>query len=220
MKKLLIVLLFPILLNAQEEVESQIINPNGNWYFGAEIGNNTITSFTQGESNKSFQGGLLAEYYTGRHWSLSGRIKYFETGVSFYEAERRSSSVIFNLDFKGFSGQFKGAVISIPIDLKWEYRIFKNLRGNFKIGYAYNLETKSNYKFSENLKTDYYKSFSSINTGLGLNYFINKKSAIYIDFENYSFGGAKGNNQGFFWTTYYYTENNIINIGFKYNFKK
>ena len=56
------------------------------WFFGAELGLNTITSFNLGEPNKSFQGGILAEYYMGNHWSLTGKIKYFETGVSFFKA--------------------------------------------------------------------------------------------------------------------------------------
>ncbi|MCL9771056.1 hypothetical protein NAT47_11580 [Flavobacterium sp. HXWNR69] len=28
----------------------------------------------------------MAEYYMGNHWSLTGKIKYFETGVSFFKA--------------------------------------------------------------------------------------------------------------------------------------
>ena len=76
-----IFIFIPLLINTQETAETVIVNPKGNWHFGGEMGSNTMTSFNLGESNKSFQGGVVAEYYTGRHWSVSGRIKYFETGV-------------------------------------------------------------------------------------------------------------------------------------------
>lgn len=56
-------------------------NSKGKWYFGAEFGLNTITSLTNHEN--SIQGGILAEYYFSNRWSLSGRIKYFKTGVSY-----------------------------------------------------------------------------------------------------------------------------------------
>jgi len=46
----------------------------------------------------------MAEYYFANSWSLFGRIKYFKTGLSF------SSSSSF--------GQFNGAVISIPLNVK------------------------------------------------------------------------------------------------------
>jgi hypothetical protein len=76
MKKVfLLSVLFPIISLSQHKKD---------WFFGAEIGNNTINSFQLGDPNKSFQGGIIAEYYTGESWSLIGRIKYFKTGVSFY----------------------------------------------------------------------------------------------------------------------------------------
>lgn len=78
--------LFLVLLTTKTtfaQTVNETINPKDNLYIGTEIGLNTITSFSQGEQNHSFQAGVLAEYYTGRHWSFSARIKYFETGVSF-----------------------------------------------------------------------------------------------------------------------------------------
>lgn len=54
------------------------------------------------------------EYYTGRHWSLSARIKYFKTGV----VNKVNSSI----------GIFNGAVISMPLNIKWE------LNGNIEFG--------------------------------------------------------------------------------------
>ena len=44
-----------------------------------------------------------------------GRIKYFKTGVSF---DRAPYDISINT--------FEGAVVSIPVDLKWEFLIYKN----------------------------------------------------------------------------------------------
>lgn len=209
----------PFLINAQETAETAIFNPKGNWYFGAEMGLNTISSFKLGESNKSLQGGVLAEYYTGRHWSLGGRIKYFETGVSFYKPDTHSGSWL-DLGNDAYYGFFKGAVISIPVTLKWEFRIFKNFSGSLKLGYAHSFETKSTYtNYSENLKTDYPKNYGSSNSGLGFNYLMNNKTAIYVDFETY-FGGRKAKIPAIIFDNDQHVMNNLINIGLKHNFKK
>jgi Outer membrane protein beta-barrel domain len=219
-KKLLLLGLIPFLTYAQETAKPEIINPKGNWYFGAEMGLNTITSFDLGEPNKSFQGGVLAEYYTGRHWSLSGRIKYFETGVSFYRPNTHTGGW-FDLGHDSSLGTFSGAVIAIPLDIKWEFRMHENFRGYLKTGLVYNYETQSNYNFSENVSTNHAKDFGSFNTGIGFSYFLNKKMAVYVDLESYSFGGQKASYQNLvLWDTVYYTENSHLNFGIKYNFKK
>jgi Outer membrane protein beta-barrel domain len=219
MKTIILIVFIPFLICAQEITKPEIINPKGNWYFGAEIGLNTITSFNLGEHNKSFQGGVLAEYYTGRHWSLCGRIKYFETGVSFYRPNTHSGSW-FDLGHDESFGTFKGAVITIPIDIKWEFRVHKNLGASLKMGYTYNFETKSNYSnYSNNSQIDYPKKYHGFNAGYGLNYFLSKKIAVYIDVEFYS-GDSKGYSDGFFGKTAYLVENHLTNVGIKYNFKK
>jgi hypothetical protein len=217
MKNIFLLLLVPFSLLAQTNKE--IINPKGNWYFGAELGTNKITSYSLGENDTSFQGGILAEYYTGRHWSVTGRIKYFETGVSFYQPNTHSGSW-FDLGQDESFGSFDGAVISIPIDVKWEFRIYKNLGASIKLGYAYTIETKSDYSnYSKNILTDYPKQYFSFNAGYGFNYFINKKMAIYLDVESYD-GESKGQVESFFGNRYYNTENTIASFGIKYNFKK
>lgn len=182
------------------------INPKSNLYLGAEIGTNTITTFSNNEPSKSIQVGLVIEYYFTEQWSVLGRVKNFETGVSFAN----------NNNF----GKFEGAIISIPLNIKWEFRIYKNLKANLKIGGAYNFETKSNYYFSSNLETNNSKTFVNFNPGFGFNYFLSEKTAIYFDIETYKFGGYKGNSQSQILSKNYYTENNLINLGIKYTFKK
>ncbi len=198
-----------------------IINPKGKWYFGIEIGYNKVSSFMDSNSKKYFplQAGIGAEYYFSRHWSLSSRIKYYETGVSFYKPGYSSSGGFLNLDSDPYYGTFNGAVVSIPIDIKWEFRIYKNLGGIIKIGPNYNFETKSKYyNYSPNLTTDYPKQYAGINSGYGLNYFLNKKLALYLDFEYFT-GASKGYSDSFIGENHYFTNNTFTNFGIKYNFK-
>jgi hypothetical protein len=211
-------------LNTSAQLPSKdIVNPKGQWYFGAEIGSNRIASLNLGESRQTFQGGILAEYYFARHWSLSGKIKYFETGVSYFERAIKSSG-----SFAGFfgssgrpsySGNFSGAQIAIPLCIKWEFRFRKNFAGSLKIGYNQIFETEGNgtYKSDDkilNLEND--KIYGGTVLGLGFNYFLNQNLAIYIDFEGYTGGSVKGYGQ----RKSYTTENSLTNFGVKYNFKK
>ncbi len=210
-------ILLPNTITAQ--ANSELINPKGKWFFGLEIGSNKINSLSLGEPKKSLQAGLLAEYYFARHWSLSGRIKYFETGVSFYKPNTHSGSW-FDLGSDASFGVFNGAVVTTPLNIKWEFRIYKNLGASLKMGGAYTLETKSNYSdYSNNLSTDYSKQYTSFNAGYGFNYFVNKKTAVYLDVEAY-LGESKGHSEGFFGNIHYNTENILVNFGVKHNFKK
>jgi outer membrane autotransporter protein len=149
------------------------------------------------------QGGLTAEYYFAKQWSALGRVKYFKTGVSFTSDESY--------------GVFEGAVVSIPLDVKWEFTIFKNLRGNLKLGAAYNYELQSDYNFPSEMKTDYSKSFFSMNLGAGISYFVSPKMAFYVDLEAYRLGGYKGHRSTIMGNNYY-TDNIHFNLGIKYNF--
>lgn len=44
MKKILLLLVMPFFMYSQSKTE--LINPKGKWYFGAEIGLNQVTSFS------------------------------------------------------------------------------------------------------------------------------------------------------------------------------
>ncbi len=203
------------LFSAQEK---EVVNPKGKWYFGAEIGKNTISSFELGESNTSFQAGVLAEYYFARHWSLIGRIKYFETGVSFYKPNTHSGSW-FDLGTDGSYGSFNGAVITIPVNVKWEFRLHINLGASLKLGYTFAMEVKSEYGDYLNNKPSFQKNYGGLNSGIGLNYFINDKMAVYIDNEFYIGNISKGREDGFFGPHHHFPTNRLINFGFKYQIR-
>lgn len=211
-----LLMIFSITIYGQEK---EIINPKGNWYFGAEIGSNKISSLTLGEDNTSFQGGLLVEYYFAKNWSLSGRVKYYETGVSFFKKDTRSGGW-FDLGSEASYGIFNGSVISIPVNIKWKFRIFKNFSGNLKFGIGYNIELESEYRdFSSNNRTDYSKDYGSTNIGYGFNYFIHKNIAVFIDIETFE-GVSRGFSEGFLGDKNYNIKNNLINLGVKFNFNK
>lgn len=213
---LAVLCLLPSVLFAQA---TEIINPKDKWYFGAEIGPNIVGSYSLGESNKSFQGGILAEYYFARHWSVAGLIKYYQTGVSFYRPDTHTGSW-FDLGSDEYYGKFDGAVLTLPVAIKWEFRVYRNLAASMKLGAAFNYEVKSNYGlYTESAKTDYPRSYLSFNAGYGVNYFINKNFAAFLDVESF-IGQSKGSYGTLLGPNYYNTENVLINFGVKYTFDK
>lgn len=200
MKKLLFILLLPFLTNAQETTKSEIINPKGNWYFGVEMGLNTIAD---DEHSQSLQGGVMSEYYVTKYCSVLGKIKYHKTGLSV-----GSNS----------SQKFEGAVLTVPVNLKLEWKIYGNCRGNVRFGLDLNQEIESNYQNPTSLKTDLPKLYLDGNFAIGLSYFISRKTAIYFDAEVKGFGRERGKTAG--WLRPNSTDNSFLNFGIKYNLKK
>ena len=217
--KIILIGLFCLLTNLIFAQGVEIINPKNKWYYGAEIGSNTIKSYSFGESSRSFQAGVLAEYYFARHWSLSARIKYYKTGVSFNRADSHSGGW-FDLGSDEYFGNFDGAVLTVPVAIKWEFRVYKNLAASIKLGAGYNSEVKSHYgAYSEFDKPTLSRTYVSGNAGYGVNYFLNKNWAVYVDVEGF-LGQGKGSYGTILGTMYYNTENVLVNFGVKYSFGK
>jgi hypothetical protein len=202
--KILIILVLSLLSNKINSQTTEIINPKGKWFFGAEIGLNTITSIQPNNTN-SIQGGILAEYYFAKYLAISGRIKYFKTGVS--------------NKYDSAKGLFEGEVISIPLNIKWEYNIANNLSVNIKLGIALNQEVKSNYYYPSIQSTNYSTFYGTFNPGIGFNYFISKNTAIYMNYEVFVLGNDRDDGD---WLQIVPNSpnNNLLNIGIKYSFRK
>ena len=213
MKKIIVLVMFPIWLMGQAKGVQQIVNPDGKWYFGAELGANDIRSYSYVVGKTSLQGGLSAEYYTGRHWSLSLRVKYFDTGISYLKYD----NYLINSDGNRIQ-RFDGSVICYPLNVKWEFRIMKNLCGFLKTGIAYNQEVRRNYDFGED-RTDYRQTYYNYNNGMGFTYFISEHMAASIEVENYQLGGNKGND-GWLFVPVANMNNTLYNMGFKYHFNE
>jgi Outer membrane protein beta-barrel domain len=212
---LIIILLCPAghkVLSQSNEIKGNSKAHNSQWhcYFGVEGGLNQISTLRFGEKSKYAQFGALAEFYLTRNLAICARIKYFDTGVSF---SQKALSGWFGYD--AHSGIFRGKVISFPVNLKREYKISSKIRGYFKFGWARNREIKSDYEFTPNLRTDYSKLYINFNIGMGFSYFIHTNLAIYLDLENYYFGGAKGHSSGLIFSNNYYVGNNQISLGVK-----
>jgi hypothetical protein len=203
-KKILLILVLSLISNEIYSQTKEIINPKGKWFFGTEIGLNAMTSVHPSRMT-SLQGGFLTEYYFAKHWAVNGRIKYFETGLN-----NKNDSAY---------GFFEGAVISVPLNIIWEYRIFKNFSGNLKLGVALNQEVKSNYYYPPNEKTDYSKFYRTFNPGIGFNYFISKNTAVYMNYEVFVLGNDR-DDADWFDIVPNSPNNNLFNIGIKHDFKK
>jgi len=205
MKNLLILTITLLFSTSIFSQTSEKASQKGKWFFGVELGLNTITSIHPEQPN-SLQGGVLAEYYFAKQWSLNARIKYLKTGVSHQNETIRAI--------------FEGAIVSIPLNIKWEYRITPKLNGNLKLGMALNQEVKSEYDYPEHAPTDYDTFYTCINPGLGLNYFISPNTAIYVNYEVYVLGNDRGDSN-FNWIRIIPNspENNLINVGIKHCFK-
>jgi hypothetical protein len=206
-------LFYSMFVSAQD---STVVNLKGKWFFGGELGRNTIRSYELGESANSFQAGLLAEYYFSKQWSVVGRIKYFKIGASF----NINDFIIFPNKTRYNFGRFNGESLTIPVNLKWEFKIYRNFRGYLKFGSGISIETKSEYKdyvpeITENFKSYYF----NLNLGYGLTYFVNKNSALYLDAEVFA-GGSKGKQDGLFifGDGSKVLVNEMINLGYKRNF--
>ena len=208
---------------ALSQTKIKLINPKGKWYFGAEVGLNKITSFSYGEANNSMSFGGIVEYYFGKHWSVQGKVKYIKTGVSFINqpdngwdfgwiktTQDVASSPVYN--------RFDGKAIVIPIDIKWEYRIHKNLHGIVKIGPSLTIETESNYAYGNVDYSTFSKTFVTMNSGFGFNYYISKRYGVGVEFENYFLGDSKGTTSGFLWNKTHYATNSLFNLQLKYHF--
>ena len=217
--KQILIFISALLCTSVYSQDENFVDPKGKWYFGVETGANIIKDYSVDKTEVSLQGGFLAEYYFAKQWSLSGKIKYFKTGLAFYSPDTHSGSW-FDLGHDEFYGTFRGAVISIPVFIKWEFRVYQNLKANLKAGAAYNFETQSRYDYSANLEPNYPTSYPTAISGLGLNYFVDEKLAVYFDYEVYLNGPKKGNMQTIIFDDGYRTKNMLVNFGVKYNFKK
>ena len=211
----IISLLICILIASNSNAQTKNINPKGKWFFGAEIGNNVVIPTTNKTTPKNhLQGGVLAEYYFARHWSLSAKIKFYKIATSFYQ--QGSSGWIFSSST--YSGTFNGKVLSAPISVKWEFRIFKNLGGSLKMGTTFNKEFDSIYEnYTSNLNPEEYPTeYLGFLSGMWLNYFLDANSAIYFDYNLLS-GAKKGEVSTFLGDGLIINSNLIISIGYKIN---
>jgi Outer membrane protein beta-barrel domain len=201
----------------------EIINPAKKFYVGAEIGlDNKQQNVSKGLSLPSYvtssagvQFGVSAELYFARHWSISTKLKYYQTqlyyGDYYYDIDPETNR---QTNGKYSYTMAKAHVLSMPFNLKWEFRVADNLAASLKLGFVYNIEISSSY----DPEPKYIASSSSYSTGLyglGVNYFLNKKWAVYADYESIP-GPSKGKTTDFF-SSSYHANNTHLSLGVKYS---
>ena len=188
-------ILFFLFLTSSITISAQIsdvVNPTKKWFLGIEVGTNEILS----TKAKSSQIGIFGEFYFHKNWSFTGRIKYFKSGVTDYELK------------------FSGEVISFPLNIKWEFKVIENFRVNLSVGMAINKETKSNYLYSQNRDAGFSTVYRTLNTGVGITYFISKKIGIYFNIESYIWGNHRSVLES--WMFPNSPENKLHNFGIKF----
>jgi len=210
-KNILVTCLFIALPSSMHSQIDSIFDPSKKWFFGAEMGVTKIDSYSHNEPTTSFQGGLYSEYYFTKKWSVTARLKYFKIG------ESHGGASILPILSESYH-RFDGEVISMPLNIKFEYKIIKNFRGNVKIGIAFNQETISKYQYPIDKSTNYATFFIDYNIGFGFSYFLTTYTAIYIDFEAKGLGKDRDDSSTFI--VPHSTDNSFVNIGIKHNFKR
>jgi Outer membrane protein beta-barrel domain len=181
------------------------VNTEGKLFFGASIGLNKIEPGSETEPYLFFQGGLLAEYYVIRQLSMEAQVKYYKIGLRFTKNDQ--------------DGKFDGEVLSIPLNLKYEFSLYRNLKANLKMGMAYNIETKSKYDYPEYYDTNYSTNYLNLMMGAGFNYFVSEKLGVFANAETI-IGGTKGYDDAFFFYFPEYINNTLYSVGVKYSFHK
>lgn len=69
-------------------------------------------------------------------------------------------------------------------------------------------------------KTNYASLYGTFNPGFGFNYYVNKKTSIYMNYEVYILGNDHYENDGDMNFVPNSPNNNLFNIGIKHNFGK
>jgi len=172
-------------------------NPTKKWFVGTEIGYNSVLLNTK-NYKKSFEYGAFVEYYYLKNFSVTIRVKSYKKGYNESPLYKTTQSDI----------------LSIPINLKWEFKLIHQLKVTASLGLAF--VTEKNYKYEEDseYKDKIENTDTTLNSGMGINYFLSKKIGIFIYFENYlNFWKNKGKTKPLFLYNKNYSH---LNFGIKY----
>ena len=186
-------------------------------YINAELGLNQINSYYSTPNDKDilFQAGLGTEFYFLKQLSIVARLKYYSTRVTFFVPDTHSG-IIFDFGHDKYSGKFKGEVLSVPLNLKWELELSPKCNFHSMIGMAFTKEIKSEYtSYTKNISTQNPSTYNAFNCGLGVSYKLSSRIQTYVNYEIY-IGQIKGYSETFWTTENYKTKNALMNFGLKY----
>ncbi|WP_299161388.1 hypothetical protein [uncultured Tenacibaculum sp.] len=165
--------------------------------------------------------GVGFEYYLSKKSSLSLRVKYLHTGIEYLKVKSSAGFASF-FNFTGKKFLYKGQIISIPFNYKFENHFFiKKMKYFFSIGPALNFTLKNQFLITENLTPNHNNNiYVNLNLGLGFMYKLNKRTDLLISGETSLFGGAKTHESiGFIFNSKLTPDASAINFGVRYRLK-
>ncbi|WP_272150048.1 outer membrane beta-barrel protein [Tenacibaculum aiptasiae] len=176
----------------------------------------------QNLTNKTYiHFGIGAEYFLSKKSSLSLRIKYLNTGIEYHKAKISAGFAgFFGSPEKAFS--YKGKIITIPFNYKFENRFFfKNIKYFLNTGVALNFTVEDRFLIAKNITPNYNnKTYFNFNLGAGFIYKLNNKIHLSISKEISLLGGAKTQESvGFIFPQKLSPYTSILNIGLRYRLK-
>ena len=119
--------------------------------------------------------------------SLDEALKFYEGQVVVQQAYSSGTKANFvsggSPDTPAYNGSINASIFTLPVALKYEFRIMGNFAANLKLGMALAKDMSITYKgdthFNRPQPNWYFTNFF----GLGLNFFIDERSVFYLDYE-------------------------------------
>ena len=183
------------------------------WFINGELGVNSVGIKSE------FHISIGTEYFFSNKSSFSLRLKYLQTGI--YTRGGNNSNSWLNLNpYYKFS--YKGNVLSIPFNYKFESHFFINkMNYFFNGGFALNFTLNERFLIAENLNPNYEnKTYINFNLGTGFIYKLNDKIDLFLSGEIYAFGGAKTKESvGFIFSRRLKPSTSVLNLGIRYRLK-
>lgn len=205
-----ILIIFSGNLKAQE-------NFKGKYFAGFEAGANMSDNSPYNEV--SAQGGVATEYFFTNHWSVSAKIKYHQTNFNYSKNE-----VITNTSPSGGMSDenqkflnYQSTDLVIPINLKWNIRLFKPIYGSINVGLTANYALSSRYEYSPNVEIKNIKIFVGYNLGFGFHLNL-KQNILYANYD-YFHGASLADKNNFSGKNNIAPVNHHISIGYMWQFQ-
>lgn len=216
MKTLLTLLMLMLTLNLNAQ--------KGNFLAGMEGGANIAANAPY--NTLSAQGGLVGEYRFARQWSVVGKIKWNRGDASYhrhadYKTTRHGMGPDFSGMFDGnyFDFDYSSQNIIVPINVKWNFRIYKDFSGYIDNGYYLNFMLSSRYNISKEKDVKNPKVSLGYNAGAGLSYRMKSGNTIYADYHFYP-GESLITLQTLVWDTKIRMMSHHISVGYLWLLKQ
>ncbi len=210
MKSLLQFLMFTLALNLNAQ--------KGRLLTGIEAGANIAAN--PPFNTLSGQGGIVGEYYFAKQWSVVGKIKYHQANINKSSGGYSSSSAGMGFNLFGSPPRdvsYQSQNILIPISIKWNYRIFRNLYGSVDMGPYLNFTLNSKYT-ANNVDVHDRKIFIGFNIGAGVHYQLQNGNSLFANYDFYR-GTEIALLESFIFNNYARAGNHHFSVGYLWQLK-